>query len=137
MKKLSLKQGLQIATRKAERNHDARKLDYIQKHLNQANILTKREVSHISEQYHTPNNTRVPDLTFIGRDIVLEHDTTKIHGELGWENERTLNRNKDYCRAGVARITINQDLAKHLGLDEANLAIYLYYHKISELKASF
>ena len=67
--------------------------------------------------------------------IHLQHDTVKIHGELGYENVKTIRRNCDYERAGLSWIVINQDLAKNCNLDEADLAEYLFYHELAKRNA--
>jgi len=38
-------------------------------------------------------------------------------------------------RADIPFIVINADLAKLNNLDEANLLVYLYYHKLMEIKS--
>lgn len=121
------------ARQKAVRNFDANKLDYIQKH-SQLNWLSNDTI--IDSRFTTPNKVRLPDLIIKGTpEIILEHDTTKLHGELGFANERTLKRNQDYARANRPFIIVNEDLAKLLKLDEANLATYLYYHELEQWRS--
>lgn len=122
------------ATKKAERNHDAPKLDYIQTN---SSIKWFREITIHNDKFSTLNHLRVPDLTAQTKDrwIILEHDTTNLHGELGMENERTLRRNSDYARTKKPFCVINQELAKILCLDQAKLATYLYYHTLSQINS--
>jgi len=118
------------------RNMDAKKLDYLILQLEGLNqpIACLREVTFQHPRFHTQNKCRVPDL-ILNKQIFLEHDTAKIHGELGFANTKTLRRNADYERAGIDYVIINQDLAKECHLDEADLAEYLYYHKLAEIQA--
>lgn len=122
------------ATKKAVRNHDAIKLDYIQ---NNSTIKWFREITTYDNNFSTQNHLRVPDLTAQAKNrwIILEHDTVKTHGELGMEAGKTLERNRDYTRAKRHFFIINQDLCKILGLDQANLSTYLYYHTLSQINA--
>ena len=114
-------------------NFDQKKLEYIQTH-SKLNWLSGNTL--IDPKFSTPNKVRLPDLMIKGMpEIILEHDSTKLHGELGWENERTLKRNQDYARANRPFFVINEDLAKLLGLDQAALATYLYYHTLSQFRA--
>ena len=133
---MSKKQGIHYAQGKATRNFDARKLDYI---TTQLGILTKPIYCRMNEwikhgNFHTRNKMRETDI-LLNKTVHLQHDTEKIHGELGFENEKTLRRNADYERAGLPYIIINQDLAKMCGLDEADLAEYLFYHELSKINA--
>ena len=120
------------AKKNTDRNFDAPKLDYIQNH---SSIKWLREVTTYDNNFSTPNKLRIPDLIAEARDkwIILEHDTVKLHSELGYENERTLRRNEDYKRAKKPFFVINQDLCKMLQLDQAKLATYLYYHTLSQI----
>ena len=120
----------------ATRNFDAKKLDYIETQLSLLNqpIACLREVTFQHPRFHTQNKCRIPDL-ILNKQVFLEHDTAKIHGELGYANKKTLRRNCDYHRAGIDYVIINQDLAKECHLDEADLAQYLYYHKLAEIQA--
>lgn len=122
---------INIAKKNTSRNFDAKKLDYIQN--NSHLVRWIREITIFNANFTTPNNLRVPDLICNG--IILEHDTIKAHGELGFENERTLKRNRDYNRANIPFCVINQNLAKLLQIDEAKLSIYLYYHALSQANA--
>lgn len=122
------------ANKKTDRNWDAKKIDPIQMVLLRYGIPTIREKETYNELFLTKNKIRIPDLTDTKHKIILEHDTFKIHGELSEPNERTTRRNNDYKRAGLNFIIINEDLCKELGLDETKLAVYLYYHKIMEIK---
>ena len=128
----SNKRFVQQATKKAERNHDAHKIDYIQSNIP---ITSIREETILDSNFWTLYGTRIPDLILNPKNnpIILEHDTVKVHGELGYENMRTLNRNQDFTRAKRPFFVINQDLAKQLGLDEAKLSTYLYYHTLSQI----
>jgi len=121
------------AKKNAVSNFDQKKLEYIQTH-SKLNWLSGNTL--IDPKFSTPNKVRLPDLMIKGMpEIILEHDSTKLHGELGWENERTLKRNQDYARANRPFFVINEDLAKLLGLDQAALATYLYYHTLSQFRA--
>ena len=121
------------AKKNAVSNFDQKKLEYIQKNSN-LNWLSNNTI--IDPKFSTPNKVRQPDLLIKGvPEIILEHDTIKVHGELGWENERTIKRNQDYARANRPFFVINEDLAKFLGLDQAALATYLYYHTLSQFRA--
>lgn len=120
------------ANKKTDRNFDAKKLDPIQMNLIRYGISTVREVSLVNTHFTTPNKTRLPDLRDTRHNIIFEHDTFKIHGELSDPNERTIKRNDDYKRAGFQLIIINEDLCKMLQLNESDLAVYLYYHKLME-----
>lgn len=119
---------------KAVRNFDAGKLDYLQEGLQRYALPSVREQTIIDQLFSTPNNVRNPDL-FVNKLILIEHDTVKLHGELGWENERTLRRNADYIITGRPFTVVNADLAKELGLDEKNLVVYLYYHELMKINA--
>jgi len=121
--------------KKAERPHDAKKLDYLEMHLINANISVLREQTLHNELYSTRNRNRIPDLRHPYWNILFEHDTVKVHGELGFENQKTVRRNADYTRAKEPFIVINEDLCKSLNLDQGDVAIYLYYHKLMELKS--
>lgn len=118
--------------KKAERNGDANKLDYLQ---NNIKLPTLREITIRDQGFTTPNKLRIPDLTIqplrkIDPPIILEHDTFKVHGELSEPNATTQKRNSDYMRTNRPFFVINADLAKQLGLDEAKLANYLYFHTL-------
>lgn len=129
----SNKRFIDQARKNTGRNFDAKKLDYIQKNSG-LNWISESTIADV--KFSTPNKIRLPDLVIRGTpEIILEHDTVKLHGELGYENERTLKRNQDYARSNRPFFIINEDLAKHLGLDEARLAAYLYYHSLSQFRA--
>ena len=135
--KFSKKQGIQHATRKSTRGLDANKLDKIEAHVeNLIKPIRVRERNLIvhNKKFKTRNNCRETDL-LLNNIVHLQHDTVKIHGELGFENEKTIRRNADYLRAKLPLIIINQDLAKSCNLDEGDLTEYLFYHKLSELNA--
>ena len=118
---------------KADRNFDAHKLDYIQKH-SKLNWISDTTI--VDVRFSTSNKVRLPDLIIRGvPEIILEHDTTKLHGELGYANERTHKRNQDYAKANRPFIIVNEDLAKLLKLDEASLATYLYYHELEQWRS--
>ena len=125
------KSYLHASNKKARRNWDAEKLDYIQKNLN---LPSLRELAIKDDLFSTPNKIRVPDLTVqpLNKNtpaIIIEHDTVNIHGELASPNEKTKRRNCDYIRAKRPFVIVNEDLAKLLGLDEASLARYLVEHE--------
>lgn len=121
------------AKKNAVRSFDATKLDRIQKG---SSLRWLQGETIVDQRFSTPNKVRQPDLLVKGiPEIILEHDTIKVHGELGIENERTLKRNQDYARANRPFFVINEDLAKLLGLDQAKLATYLYYHTLSQFRA--
>lgn len=131
------------ANKNATRNFDAKKLDPIQTILLRYGISTVREREIYHDKFETKNKIRVPDLIDTRYNIIFEHDTVKVHCELGFEvveNDRdrhrirTRNRNGDYKRAGINFVVINEDLCKELNLDESKLAVYLYYHKLMEIK---
>ena len=129
----SNKRFINKARQNAVTNFDQRKLEYIQNN-SKLNWLSGGTI--IDQKFSTPNKVHLPDLIVKGfPEIILEHDTVKIHGELGWENEKTLKRNQDYARANRPFFVINEDLAKLLGLDQASLATYLYYHTLSQFRA--
>lgn len=124
---------IEKARKNALRNFDATKLDKIQKG-SKLNWLSNETI--IDPKFSTPNKVRLPDLIVKGvPQVILEHDTSKLHGELGFENERTLKRNQDYAKSNRPFFVINEDLAKMLGLNEPNLATYLYYHTLSQFNA--
>ena len=56
----------------------------------------------------------------INKKIILEHDTAKIHGELGYENDKTLARNTDYWITGRPFGVVNEDLCKNLGIERVS-----------------
>ena len=122
------------ATKKAERNHDAPKLDYIQ---NNSKIKWFREIPVYDNLFSTQNYMRVPDLAAQIKNtwVILEHDTVNLHGELGYENDKTKRRNNDYARTKRPYFVINQELCKALGLDQAKLSEYLYYHTLSQINS--
>jgi hypothetical protein len=64
------------ATKKAERGHDALKLDYIQSN---SQLKWLREITLHDGRFSTANHIRIPDLIHMG--IILEHDSIKAHGE--------------------------------------------------------
>ena len=136
MTKWSKKQGIQHATRNATRNFDAKKLDNITTQLEMLQRPIYCEMNKIIKHgaFHTRNSCRETDI-LLNNKVHLQHDTVKIHGELGFENEKTLRRNADYLRAGLPLIIVNQDLAKNCNLAEADLAEYLFYHELSKINA--
>ena len=85
-------------------------------------------------KFQTKNMCRETDLV-LNKKVHLQHDTVKIHGELGFETTKTLRRNADYERAGLPYIIINEDLAKANNLEEGDLTEYLYYHELSKIQA--
>lgn len=129
----SNKRYIDQARKNADRNFDARKLDKIQQG-SKLNWLSDNKI--VDPNFSTPNKIRLPDLIVKGMpEIILEHDTVKLHGELGWSNERTLKRNQDYARTKRPFIIVNEDLAKMLKLNEASLATYLYYHELEQWRS--
>ena len=116
------------------RNGDAGKLDYIQKGLARLEypIHTVREKEIEDEGFL--NGGHVPDL-ILNKTVILEHDTQKMHGELGFEEGKTLRRNADYIITKRPFFVINQDLARYCKLDEIGLSQYLYYHTLMIEKA--
>ena len=130
----SNKQYIQKANRNTDRNWDAKKIDPIQMNLLKYGISTVREKEITNENFTVKGKTRPPDLRDTKHNIIFEHDTYKIHGELSNPNERTLKRNSDYKNANYPLIIIHEDLCKMLQLNEADLAVYLYYHKLMEIK---
>lgn len=117
--------------KKMTRNSDAPKLDYIQNNISLR--VTGREKIYHNKKFTTRNNCHEADLV-LNDTIILHHDTVKIHGELSVPDKKTLKRDMDFERAGYSYFIINQDLAKHLALDEADLSEYLYYHTLHKLK---
>ncbi len=137
MTKWSKKQGIHYAQGKATRNFDAKKLDKIVLHLEQLSKPIYCQINEIIKNPHflnSGNSCRETDI-LLNNFVHLQHDTVKIHGELGYENKKTLNRNEDYARANLPYIIINQDLAKMCNLDEADLTAYLFYHELSKRNA--
>lgn len=119
---------------KTLRNFDAGKLDYLQSGLISYSLGSIREKTIIDPMFSPRNHVRNPDL-IIGKRVIMEHDTVKLHGELGYENERTLRRNGDFTITGRPFTVINADLCKTLGLDESMMAVYLYYHECMKINA--
>lgn len=116
--------------RSQTRNGDQWKIDIIQDglaKLKENPLPSVREKELMDEGFLRGGH--LPDL-IINKRIILEHDTIKSHGELGSEDSKTLRRNTDYVVTKRPFFVINQDLAKHCGLDEVRLAEYLYYHTI-------
>lgn len=126
---------LNEARKNATRNHDAKKLDPIQEYLQSKGIPTVREVTEHDERFSTPNKIRIPDLRVTNWDIRLEHDTVKVHGELGFVNDKTVSRIMDYLVSSKPCVILNEDLARHLHLPENELSLYLIYHEKSRLQA--
>jgi len=126
------KSFIHSATKKAIRNHDAPKLDYIQTN---SQLKWFREIPVFHKDFSTQNHMRIPDLAAQTKSkwIILEHDTSNLHGELGFEREKTLRRNEDYARTKMPFFVINQELCKVLCLDQAKLSTYLYYHTLSQI----
>lgn len=121
------------ARKNAVTNFDQRKLEYIQRN-SKLNWLSGNCI--IDPKFSTPNKVRLPDLLIKGiPEIILEHDSIKVHGELGYANERTLKRNQDYAKSNRPFIIVNEDLAKMLKLDQAALATYLYYHELEQWRS--
>jgi len=138
MTKWSEKQGIQHARGKRTRNFDAKKLDNIVMQLAGLTvpISCKMNVMVKNKNFQTRNSFRETDILL--NDMVhLQHDTVKIHGELGYGNTKTVRRNADYERAGLPYVIINEDLAKMCGLDEADLTEYLFYHEVAKWKARY
>lgn len=121
--------------RSQTRNGDAWKLDIIQHGLakleNPIHSIREKEIADSGFF----NGGHIPDL-YLNKRIILEHDTVKTHGEMGYENEKTIRRNTDYIITKRPFFVINQDLAKYCKLDEVRLAEYLYYHTLMMEKAN-
>lgn len=126
------KSYLHASNKKARRNFDAEKLDYIQKNLGLSSV---REQTIQDERFI--HKVRNPDLTvFIGKQkVLIELDSVKVHGELGFCNEKTFRRNRDYYAIDQPFCVVNEDLADILGLDHAKLANYLAYHAVDQFQA--
>jgi len=119
--------------KKQTRGSDAKKLDALQLHLDCAGLHTLREKEIFNKSFS--HGFRLSDLYFPLWQIVLEHNTTKVHGELGYENAKSRIKYADYIKGKQHFIIINQDLCKQLNIDEGDLAIYLYYHELAKIKA--
>lgn len=115
------------AMKNVTRNGDAKKLDYIQNNIDTRFLHLIREQEIIDSNFLTTFANRIPDF-IINKDVIGELDSVKIHGELGFENKNTLRRNTDYLNAGRPFFVVNEDLAKRLGLDQAKLFEYMYWH---------
>lgn len=122
------KSYLHASNKKARRNFDADKLDYIQ---NNIGLPCLREQELYNTRYTQAHHKRSPDL-IINKRVICEHDTFAVHGEINAPNDRTLKRNIDHCLGNLPWFVIHEDLAKQLGLDEAKLATYLYYHTLGQ-----
>ncbi len=125
------KQWANRTKRKMTRNSDAGKLDYIQNNIS-INVTGREKIYH-NKLFTTKNHNHEADLV-LNDTIILHHDTMKIHSELSTPDPKTLKRDMNFERAGLNWFIINADLAKHLGLDEAALSEYLYYHKLHEIR---
>jgi len=119
--------------KKQTRGLDAKKLDALQKHLTQRGLHTIRENDIFNKEFS--HGYRNADLYFPIHNLVLEHNTTKVHGELGFENSKSRTKYADYIRGKQHFIIINQDLCKELNIDEGDLAVYLYYHELAKIKS--
>jgi len=128
--------------KKQTRNADAPKLDRIQ---NNAILPILREESITDNRSPTKNKVHQPDFKIkklvVYPDgclipyVLAEHDTVKIHGELGFEDTKTQKRNMDYWITRTPFFVINEDLARFCKLDESGLFTYLYYHTLSQFHA--
>ena len=127
--------GYRAAVKKATRSHDAKKIDMLQTHLDCAGLHTLREQVIFNKEFK--NGVRVSDLYFKDKKIILEHNTVKVHGELGMENAKTRAKYADYLRGEQHFFIINEDLCKELNLDQGDLSIYLYYHELAKQKAEY
>ena len=133
------KQWANETKKKMTRNSDAEKLDYIQTHLEMLQdkpINVIREKIFHEEEFTTKNKNHEADLV-LNDTIILHHDTNYTHGELGYPNDKTLQRDSDFEKAGLPYIVINADLAEMYNLDEGDLAVYLYYHELQKLEALY
>ena len=138
--------GYNAGRKKATVGADRPKLDYITNWLKRSNTgvqVSKSEYRFEDNNFTTP--TRETDLLLNGK-VHLQHDTIKVHCELGYEKfegergdkdkkrNKTLKRNNDYWKywmeKGEPFIVLNQDLAKLLDLNEGALTAYLYYHAL-------
>lgn len=124
---MSKKKNNNFIKKQLKRSGDAEKLDYIQANIG---LPCEREKELWNPRYTQAHHKRTPDF-IINKRVILEHDTWKIHGDLNDPNEATLKRNVDHCLGDLPWCIINADLAKQCGLDEAKLALYLYYHTLA------
>ena len=118
--------------KKQTRNADASKLDELQLHFNNQRIPVQREVIIQNSKFNTPNKLHESDF-ILDKQIHLQHDTYKTHGDLKNPDAKTKKRNADYLRAGLPLIIINQDSAKLHNLDECDLASYRYEEEVGKL----
>jgi len=133
---------LHRANKKATRNFDAHKLDNIQ---NSTILPVIREDVTFDTKFQSIKNIRIPDFKIkksqyyedgcVVAEVLAEHDNVRTHGELGFEDEKTLRRNTDYWLAKRPFFVINENLAEHCGLNEVGLFYYLYYHTLSQFHA--
>ena len=136
--------GYNAGRKKAVVGADRNKLDYITNWLKRSDVgvhVTKSE--HRFENVNFRTSSRETDLMLNGK-VHLQHDTIKVHCELGMESfegergdkdkkrNKTAKRNADYfdlwMETGQPFVVLNQDLAKILDLNEGALTAYLYYH---------
>ena len=125
--------GYHLATRRATRNHDAKKLDALQLHLDCAGLHTIREQEIFNKAFQ--HGFRISDLYFPTWQIVLELNSVKVHGELGYENAKSRRKYADYIEGKQHFIIINEGLCKELNINPGDLAIYLFYHELAKIKA--
>lgn len=138
--------GFNAARKKAVVGADRNKLDYITNWLKVNNFgvqVSKSEYRFDHSEFSTPS--RETDLKLNDR-VHLQHDTVKVHCELGYESPdsdrndkdkkrlKTAVRNHDYWNlwmsTGEPFVVLNQDLARMLELNEGALTAYLYYHAL-------
>ena len=131
------KSGYRAARKKAIVSADRPKLDNITDWLNRNNFGVR--VSE-SNKVIKMNDCIIheTDLILNGK-VHLQHDTVKVHCELGFENIendrdrhriKTLHRNSHYYKNNIPFCVLNQDLASMLNLNEGALTVYLYYHTL-------
>ena len=129
------KSGYNAARKKAVVGADRPKLDNITQWLIKNNYGVR--VSESNKIININDSIKHETDLILNGIVHLQHDTVKVHCELGYElieNDRdkhrirTLQRNIHYVKAGIPICVLNQDLASMLGLNEASLTVYLYYH---------
>lgn len=139
--KRGFKSQIRRQANKLERNFDAPKLDTLQRF---SNLPTIREQKIYDELFSTQNHIREPDITIKPQKasdpvVLCEHDTVNIHGDLGYESEKTMRRNRDYKRTKRPFFVVNADLCREIEKliipFETKIMLYLYYHTISQWRA--
>ena len=141
--------GYNAARKKALVGADRNKLDYITNWLktNHTGVQVSNSNCHIQidDEKGIFHHKRESDLV-LNQRVHVQHDTVKVHCELGFEStpndrsdkdkkrNKTAKRNSEYwdkwMKTGTPFIVINQDLARMLDLNEGALTAYLYYHAL-------